>query len=86
MHHCRLEEGQTGRCRARKNVEGRIESVNYGRCTALALDPIEKKPLRRFYPGKSCSQWAVLAVICPVRFVRIMKSPWLVKMGRTIYI
>lgn len=52
MHHCRLEEGQTGRCRARKNVEGRIESVNYGRCTALALDPIEKKALRRFYPGK----------------------------------
>ena len=52
MHHCRLEEGQTGRCRARKNVEGRIESVNYGRCTALALDPIEKKPLCRFYPGK----------------------------------
>lgn len=52
MHHCRLEEGQTGRCRARRNVKGRIESVNYGRCTALALDPVEKKPLQRFYPGK----------------------------------
>ena len=24
---------------------------NYGRVTALALDPIEKKPLRRFHPG-----------------------------------
>ena len=52
MHHCQLEEGQTGRCRARRNVKGRIVSVNYGRCTALALDPVEKKPLQRFYPGK----------------------------------
>ncbi len=25
--------------------------ANYGRVTALALDPIEKKPLHRFYPG-----------------------------------
>ncbi|MGI6736799.1 MAG: radical SAM protein [Anaerovoracaceae bacterium] len=25
---------------------------NYGRLTALALDPIEKKPLARFYPGR----------------------------------
>ena len=24
---------------------------NYGRITSLALDPIEKKPLRRFFPG-----------------------------------
>lgn len=52
MHHCRLEEGKTGRCRARKNVEGKIESVNYGMCTALALDSVEKKPLQRFCPGK----------------------------------
>ena len=25
--------------------------MNYGKLTALMLDPIEKKPLRRFYPG-----------------------------------
>lgn len=51
MHHCRLAPGQLGRCRARKNEQGRIVSVNYGKVTALALDPIEKKPLRQFYPG-----------------------------------
>lgn len=51
LHHCRLEEGQTGLCRARKNVGGRSVAVNYGRLTALALDPVEKKPLRRFMPG-----------------------------------
>ena len=26
-------------------------SLNYGRVTSAALDPIEKKPLARFYPG-----------------------------------
>ena len=51
FHRCALEEGQTGICRARANRGGRIVSLNYGRLTALALDPIEKKPLRRFHPG-----------------------------------
>ena len=30
---------------------GRVTPVNYGLITALALDPIEKKPLRNFHPG-----------------------------------
>lgn len=51
FHHCRLAEGQTGACRARANRDGEIVPLNYGRLTALALDPIEKKPLRRFHPG-----------------------------------
>lgn len=51
MHHCALEPGQTGLCRARKNVGGEIICENYGRITSLALDPVEKKPLRDFYPG-----------------------------------
>lgn len=52
-HQCALEEGQTGACGARKNVRGRVTASNYGRLTALALDPIEKKPLARFHPGTS---------------------------------
>ena len=32
-------------------IEGRIVPVNYGIATSLALDPIEKKPLARFFPG-----------------------------------
>lgn len=50
-HHCSLAEGQYGQCRARKNENGTIISTNYGKLTALMLDPIEKKPLRRFHPG-----------------------------------
>lgn len=51
FHRCRLDEGQTGACRARANRGGVIVPLNYGRITALALDPIEKKPLCRFHPG-----------------------------------
>lgn len=50
-HACRIREGELGFCGARKNRDGRIIAENYGRVTALALDPIEKKPLRRFMPG-----------------------------------
>ena len=50
-HHCKLSEGQTGRCRARMNKDGKIICKNYGELTSIALDPIEKKPLYRFYPG-----------------------------------
>ncbi len=51
MHHCSLEHGQRGLCRARKNENGKIVCENYGFVTSLALDPIEKKPLAMFHPG-----------------------------------
>ena len=51
FYHCELDEGRTGLCRARANRGGQIVPLNYGRLTSLALDPIEKKPLRRFHPG-----------------------------------
>ncbi|MBE5965734.1 MAG: AmmeMemoRadiSam system radical SAM enzyme [Lachnospiraceae bacterium] len=50
-HHCSLEQGQVGFCRGRINRDNKIISENYGKLTALALDPIEKKPLYHFYPG-----------------------------------
>ena len=51
FHHCDLSEGQTGFCRARACWDGAIVPLNYGKAVSLALDPIEKKPLRRFHPG-----------------------------------
>ena len=51
FHHCELDEGRTGLCKARGCRNGRIVALNYGKLTSLALDPIEKKPLRRFRPG-----------------------------------
>ena len=51
FRHCELKEGQTGFCGARICAGGAVRAANYGRVTSLALDPIEKKPLRRFMPG-----------------------------------
>ncbi|MBR5163490.1 MAG: radical SAM protein [Schwartzia sp.] len=51
-HHCALSEGQTGRCRARANQNGRVISLSYGRVTSIALDPVEKKPFSRWQSGK----------------------------------
>ena len=51
FYRCSLAEGQTGKCRARVNSGGTVVPLNYGRLTALVLDPIEKKPLYRFFPG-----------------------------------
>ena len=48
---CVLSEGQTGACSARLCRDGKIQPAFYGRLSSLALDPIEKKPLYRFYPG-----------------------------------
>ena len=52
-HACLIAEGRRGMCRARGTVNGENVSLNYGILSSLALDPIEKKPLYRFYPGSS---------------------------------
>ena len=48
---CKIEEGQTGFCGGRTCRNGQIVAANYGKLTSLALDPIEKKPLKMFMPG-----------------------------------
>ncbi len=50
-HACRLTEGKVGRCRQRTVRQGQLVPINYGQITAVAVDPIEKKPLYHFYPG-----------------------------------
>lgn len=50
-HKCDIKEGALGFCNARSNQDGKIVCTNYGELTSLALDPIEKKPLAKFYPG-----------------------------------
>lgn len=50
-HNCVINPGKIGACRARKNIEGNLYSLNYGKITSIALDPIEKKPLYHFKPG-----------------------------------
>lgn len=51
-HGCILLPDATGVCRARRNTGGELHSLNYARVASISLDPIEKKPLYHFHPGK----------------------------------
>jgi len=48
---CILAKEQIGLCKARKNIDGELYSLNYGNVAAQHVDPIEKKPFFHFLPG-----------------------------------
>ncbi len=50
-HRCRIPEGRKGICGIRENRGGVLYAATYGTAAAVALDPIEKKPLFHFHPG-----------------------------------
>ncbi len=51
-HFCHIRPGKAGICRSRHNHDSILLSANYGKVSALHFDPIEKKPLYHFYPGR----------------------------------
>ncbi|MGI6459389.1 MAG: AmmeMemoRadiSam system radical SAM enzyme [Candidatus Hydrogenedentales bacterium] len=71
---CLIAPGQSGECRIRVNIDGRLVAVTYGRPCAVHVDPIEKKPLFHVLPGsrilslatvgcnlhcKNCQNWEI---------------------------
>ncbi|MDB4583865.1 AmmeMemoRadiSam system radical SAM enzyme [Draconibacterium sp.] len=50
---CQLKSGQTGICKVRTNENGKLFTSVYNKVASLGSDPIEKKPLYHFYPGKN---------------------------------
>jgi len=50
-NYCIIPEGKVGKCRARKNENGAVVPLGYGKISSYALDPIEKKPLRFYHQG-----------------------------------
>ena len=71
---CVIEQGQSGECRIRVNLDGRLVAVTYGFPCAVHVDPVEKKPLYHFLPGtpifsiatvgcnlhcKNCQNWEI---------------------------
>ncbi len=79
-HNCVLLPDEIGLCRVRQNRQGALVSNNYGCVTSMNLDPIEKKPLKRFMPGKMilslgtfgcnftcgyCQNWAIAHAEAP---------------------
>lgn len=72
--HCRIAEGETGDCRIRANLGGRLRALTFGFPVAVHIDPIEKKPFFHYFPGekilsiatvgcnmhcKNCQNWEI---------------------------
>jgi pyruvate formate lyase activating enzyme len=51
-HYCRIKPGHRGTCHVRANVDGHLVSEVYGKSSSIHFDPIEKKPLYHFLPGR----------------------------------
>lgn len=51
-NNCVIRNGRSGICGVRRNDDGRLTLPFYARASAVAMDPIEKKPLYHFHPGK----------------------------------
>ncbi len=59
-HRCHIKEGKSGLCIVRENKGGTLYSIFYGRPCAMAVDPIEKKPLFHFHPASRSFSIATL--------------------------
>ena len=50
---CVLGNGDRGDCRVRMNIDGKLQTLVYGKPCAVHVDPIEKKPLYHYLPSTS---------------------------------
>jgi len=71
---CIIAPGQSGECRIRVNLDGKLVAVTYGYPCSVHVDPVEKKPVFHFLPGtgilsiatvgcnlhcKNCQNWEI---------------------------
>ncbi|RMG60613.1 MAG: AmmeMemoRadiSam system radical SAM enzyme [Deltaproteobacteria bacterium] len=83
-HRCLIAEGKKGLCGVRENRGGKLYALTYGKVAAVAVDPVEKKPLYHFYPGRDilsvgsvgcnfsclfCQNWHLVEGLTPLRDV-----------------
>jgi len=51
-HECTISAGKNGLCLIRKNIDGMLQQTAYAEACSVSIDPVEKKPLYHFHPGK----------------------------------
>jgi len=64
-HNCLIKDDGIGVCKVRKNQEGVLYSLVYGKLISANVDPIEKKPLFHFLPGSR--SFSIATVGCNFR-------------------
>lgn len=65
---CVLDINEVSRCRARKNKDGVLYSLVYGKPCAVHVDPIEKKPFFHFLPGTTAFSIATAGCVLSCKF------------------
>ena len=55
---CFILPQKFGLCGVRKNIDGKLYALNYGKVISQSIDPIEKKPLFHFLPGSHTFSFA----------------------------
>ncbi|MCX8191233.1 MAG: radical SAM protein, partial [Nitrososphaerales archaeon] len=48
---CEIAPNQLGFCKTRKNIDGKLYTLEYGDISSISANPIEKKPFFHFWPG-----------------------------------
>jgi pyruvate formate lyase activating enzyme len=84
-HYCIIDQGHRGLCGVRKNVDHHLKTENYGLVSAIQFDPVEKKPLFHFYPGRSilsfgsigCNFTCGFCQNCYISQTTVDDYPWL---------
>ncbi|NJE42382.1 AmmeMemoRadiSam system radical SAM enzyme [Thermococcus sp. GR6] len=94
---CIINEGQRGSCRIRKNIGGKLYTLNYGKVSSMATDPVEKKPLFHFWPGscafsigtvgcnmhcKHCQNWEISQADESLPYIRDVSPPEVVELAK----
>lgn len=51
-HYCNLKPEETGKCNTRINKGGQLMTESFGILSSISTDPVEKKPLYHFFPGR----------------------------------
>ena len=87
--HCEIGPDKLGLCKARRNINGTLEVLNYARVSSIASDPIEKKPLFHFFPGTNVLSLGTLGcnfhcIHCQNWHIACVDDPEEVKRLRTV--
>jgi pyruvate formate lyase activating enzyme len=67
-HACVIKAGRLGICGVRRNDDGALQTLVYGRLIAQNVDPIEKKPLFHMQPGSRSYSIATVGCNFTCRF------------------
>jgi len=87
QRNCQIPQGELGFCQTRKNIDGKLYTLEYGDISTISANPIEKKPFFHFYPGSKAltvGSWSC-NFTCPwCQNYDISKSPQSIGKGNYI--